>query len=227
MRAAKFNIRKSSVFLSLIIGIVIILTKPGYADLMSFSDSSFSWTTDTSTGLDWLDFDGGAAPATSQRPYSDVAAQLGPGGDYDGWRFASRAEVYQFVLNITGLSSLTAAPNTSSSQDGATDLVAAWTGYTRRVGTLDVVHGFTGDLSGSSVYYSGLFDYYVQPNQVSNYTIWIPGTLVNTTGVYDDLGSWLVRGSSPNPIPEPSTMLLFGSGVAGLGLWRYRKSVNV
>ena len=31
-----------------------------------------------------------------------------------------------------------------------------------------------------------------------------------------------------NPIPAPSTMLLFGSGLAGLGLadWRYRKSKN-
>ena len=27
-------------------------------------------------------------------------------------------------------------------------------------------------------------------------------------------------------IPEPSTMLLFGSGLVGLGLWRYRKRVN-
>jgi len=28
----------------------------------------------------------------------------------------------------------------------------------------------------------------------------------------------------PNPIPEPSTILLFGSGLAGLAAWRYRKS---
>ena len=29
-----------------------------------------------------------------------------------------------------------------------------------------------------------------------------------------------------DPIPEPSTLLLFGSGLAGLGWWRYRRSVN-
>lgn len=33
--------------------------------------------------------------------------------------------------------------------------------------------------------------------------------------------------TAPNPIPEPSTMLLFGSGLAGLAAWRYRKSVKV
>jgi hypothetical protein len=30
----------------------------------------------------------------------------------------------------------------------------------------------------------------------------------------------------PTPMPEPSTMLLFGSGLAGFSAWRYRKTVN-
>jgi len=42
------------------------------------------------------------------------------------------------------------------------------------------------------------------------------------TGVYDlDLQIDLVEG---NIVPEPGTILLFGSGLAGLGFWRYRKS---
>ena len=34
-------------------------------------------------------------------------------------------------------------------------------------------------------------------------------------------------GGITNPIPEPSTILLFGSGLAGLAAWRYRKSKTV
>ena len=37
-----------------------------------------------------------------------------------------------------------------------------------------------------------------------------------------DGGSLKLPGTPGNPIPEPSTVLLFGSGLAGLGLWRWK-----
>ena len=54
------------------------------AALATASDANFSWTSDSLTGLDWLDFDGGAAPSTVERTYNDVSAQFGMGGDYEG-----------------------------------------------------------------------------------------------------------------------------------------------
>lgn len=42
----------------------------------------------------------------------------------------------------------------------------------------------------------------------------------------DAVGGLNAKGEGVNPIPEPSTMLLFSSGLAGLAAWRYRKSVK-
>ena len=218
---------KRLLVLTAIPALILVATycETGTAGVIKNSDAMFSWTTDTSTGLDWLDFDGGAAPATSQRSYNDVKSQLLPGGDYQGWRFASRSEVYQFVLNVTGLPSLTAAPNRSTSNDGATDLVATWTGYTRSVGTLDIVFGFVGEETFDGVFYAGLFDDYNYPGQAFEYTFWIPSGEVNRTAVYDDLGSWLVRGApTSNVVPEPSSIAIWGIGAIGMGLIARRSS---
>ena len=47
-----------------------------------------NYTTVTATGLDWLDL-----TETSNRSYIDISSQLGPGGDFSGWRYASLVEM--------------------------------------------------------------------------------------------------------------------------------------
>ncbi len=47
-----------------------------------------SYTTVTATGLDWLDL-----TETSNRSYNDIYSQLGSGGEFSGWRYASLAEM--------------------------------------------------------------------------------------------------------------------------------------
>jgi len=42
---------------------------------------------------------------------------------------------------------------------------------------------------------------------------------------FQEFGAWAVRDGDvmQNPVPEPSTLLLFGSGLAGIILWKRRK----
>jgi hypothetical protein len=52
-------------------------------------------TRDTDTGLDWLD-----VTQTSGLSYDQVTVQLGVGGDYEGFRYATLAELDQLITNF-------------------------------------------------------------------------------------------------------------------------------
>jgi hypothetical protein len=51
-----------------------------------------SFTRDTSTNLDWLDL-----TLSTNRSFNDVSTQFGPGGDFDGFRYATLQEVVAFL----------------------------------------------------------------------------------------------------------------------------------
>lgn len=52
-------------------------------------------TRDTDTGLDWLDL-----TESLGLSYNEVSAQLGAGGDYEGYRYATVAELDQLITNF-------------------------------------------------------------------------------------------------------------------------------
>lgn len=61
-------------------------------------DSSYgvdTITRDTATGLDWLD-----VTVTRGLSYDQVTAQLGVGGTYEGYRYATVAELDQLIINF-------------------------------------------------------------------------------------------------------------------------------
>jgi len=56
------------------------------------------YTTDTETGLDWLD-----VTASVEKSYNYVSSQLEVGGKYEGYRYATAREFNTLVSNYTGV----------------------------------------------------------------------------------------------------------------------------
>ena len=128
------------------------------AALVKGSDASFSWTSDSATSLDWLDFavsGGTAAPSnhvsTVGRSYVQVLTELGAGGDYEGWRYATRAEAERFVRNVWG-ADIPAFGAPYPEYSGLTEAVAGFTGYTLVNASYEEIFGFvyTGDISAGA-----------------------------------------------------------------------------
>jgi len=70
-----------------------MLSAPSHADIIDHQ----SYTTDTQTGLDWLD-----VTETINMSYNDVEKLLEPGKKLQGFRYATAEEFNAFVGNYTG-----------------------------------------------------------------------------------------------------------------------------
>ena len=147
-----------------------------------------SVTVDTSTNLAWLDVD-----LSEGRSFMDVASELGPGGDFSGYRFATPAEISN-LFDTFGFTEETISPapltsmffdlfGVTSSQDGNPEIF----GWASNAGPIYGLDFFLGGLGGTYGVYRG--DVLSQ-----NPAFAFPGT-----------GSWLVRQTS-----EPQVLLLLG-----------------
>ena len=179
-------------------------------------------TRDTTSGLDWLDL-----TETNGLSRDYVLTQLGVGGLYEGWRYASSTEVVTLWLNFgLDLSNLTVNTQLNSSEAAGLDssLVTAtnylgntWCEYECSVYPYGV-EGFTSDEHPEGPgWYFYLGASYVNEN---GYTYqdttmyWLSGaSSMGTEGSSLTLGSYLVQTS---PVPVPGAVWLFGSGLIGL-----------
>lgn len=91
---------KQSVLMAEWLTAVCVLTflaaTAAHAELIS-EDSAFgadTITLDTDTDLRWLDVD-----LTANRSFDDIAAQLGPGGEFEGYRHATVDEIMTLWMN--------------------------------------------------------------------------------------------------------------------------------
>lgn len=173
------------------------------------ADSHFgtdSLTLDTATGLAWLDPD-----QSLFWSYNEVQAELGSGGHFEGFRYASTAEVSTLFFDSAGIDP--AAP------DG---------GYAASIGLMDRLGDTFSDGSGPGTFQAttaffddgdsgqlglaslerldydatrtdGVFDGFVATD-----SSWGPDTS-------DIFGSWLVRTTA---VDEPAALALLGLGLA-------------
>lgn len=209
-----------------------LLSVPSQAALIDLGNV----TRDTNSGLDWLD-----ATATAGMSYNDVSLQLGPGGDFEGYRYATLPELESFLVAAGGT-----APFLGSDQlplDGwVTVLLNLW-GITANQPEFNV---YTSVLWGESVISTQTeIDFVINPEtgKPQRVAVEVTAARVETgilqnfygggyatarfgVGQYDlqkadysgsQLGSALVQ-----VVPEPSSVTLLGLGGLALVFRRRR-----
>ncbi|GEM_PF-755436 len=197
-------------------------------DWQSAGDNALTY--DSSTNLEWLDL-----TQTVGESVVYVDSQLGPGGAYDGFRYATRTEVEQ-LFNDFGIFS---APN-DDAKVIKIDELAALMGQTYpanpSVTPAGGSRGFAG-INDPALYNRDMWlmnMWYQQQSCCGGATWWefqdfgYDPSLTPATYITDgasDTGSYLVR-TAVSTVPLPATAWLFGSGLLGLaGMARSKKGV--
>lgn len=196
------------------------------AALISADHSTFgtdSITRDTSSGLNWLDL-----TVTNGSTRVDVVAQMGSGGLYEGWRYATLNE-FEGLMTAGGLLIETATYNSyptlgyQTAQDTLTGLLGDTYGeYSAQQGIPGAFYGFRGmiDLQTTPGFYSSLGASVGAGGSVQ-FVDTAVGSCCNFPEFADILylGHYLVE-ENVTAVPAHDALLLFGLGALGLGLRR-------
>ena len=168
-----------------------------HAALVALGD----YTTDTDTGLDWLDHSLTAAMSIDQ-----VNAQLGVGGLFEGWQAATLDQVHAYLTNAGWIGSF---DSSNISNVGFTSTFAAMTtdsfydDFAETLGGLGFVNDPVGDWGNTH-----LID--DQNTGVTTYSYTAP---IDTSVANQNSSTFLVRVSA---VPVPAAVWLFVSGLVCL-----------
>ena len=170
------------------------------------------FTTDTDTGLDWLDHS-----VTAGLSFNQVTAELGAGGLFEGWQVATLDQAHTFLTNAGWIGPFD--PGNVSNVGFVANFKALTTSL------LDDPAGDFGALSFTDDFADQLgSDRFVddQGTGITNYSFTTP---IDPSIAHQDTGTFLVHTSA---IPVPAALWLFLSGLAGLsGIARFRKTLSV
>jgi len=173
-------------------------------------------TLDTVTGLEWLDL-----TATVGQSYNAVAGGFG-GFIAAGFQFATRSQATTLFSNAGfSFQDDTFRPVDFAPAQLLVSLLGCTFGGVGCNGTFPFGAGFADfDMfdPGRTLISKYQFD---RPSSSGRASATAGSALKGTAA--STVGSFLVRPQAPAPIPEPSSMLLLGSGLAGLGFFRRRR----
>jgi hypothetical protein len=193
--------------------LLLVLALPSQAALVQrdwLSTEDAVLTYDTDSGLEWLD-----VTVTAGMSYNEVALQLGAGGVYEGFTFASD----QQVVDLFSAVDLQEIPNAPSSEGPKIQQLLSFWDVTWYLGTGERTEFLTSNTDGlnGGAHWSGR-------------VFWLEG---GDTGAAAQLyersddfksftvGSALVRTASP--VPVPAAIWMFGAGLIGISGFIRRK----
>jgi hypothetical protein len=222
---------------ALIASLLLLVSMQAGASILSVGDSVFgagSVTRDTTSGLEWLDL-----TQSLNLSFSDVSIELGVGGNFEGWRYATKLELDTLLFNYTGTASFVSGLTfyDHNSLDGLVDLLGNTIDsfYISKFGvSLDAYHNLLensyvdqtfGFLSNAypgnlDLHYLGeLYDWGFDPTYLSNQDKFLTTSTYNINDSSGFIGSYLVR-----TVPEPAVLILFLIGMAGLRFARRKRA---
>ena len=174
-------------------------------------------TLDSTTGLSWLN-----VSATVNHSYNDVISGYGGFVNTMGFRYATIAEVGQLFSEAGVLQTgnwVWGYWNFGNQGYVANSNLGALLGVTYPFDGLTAgSYGITGTTSVPGTHEYGLFLY----NNHADYLALQDGGAVDDTYNVSYVGSFLVKDTNAAPVPEPSTELLVGVGMAGIAYFRKR-----
>jgi hypothetical protein len=205
-----------------------ILTGQLQAALISSNDASFgvgSITQDTATGLEWLD-----VTLSVNLSYNTVSGQFGAGGQFEGFRYGTQAEVDQLFRNA-GFAQTDGVFRTAdySTAQAFMSFVGVTSSSARGDDALGVTADLIGTLNGTGLRRMFIVSFEFPPfqNPSAGYAVGLdsPGSSnILDSNAANFRGSWLVRESAA-AVPEPASFAIWSLATVAFVVGGIRRRV--